>query len=64
MPVIGFGQNTNSAEIRGTVTDPSGAVVPNVSVNIKNIDTGVARDITTNNDGIYDAVSILRVTTR
>jgi hypothetical protein len=55
----GMAQNTNSGEIRGTITDPSGAVVPDVTVTIRNVDTGISKDVTTNNDGIYDAVSIL-----
>jgi hypothetical protein len=52
-------QNTNSVEIRGTVTDPSGAAVPDVSVTILNTDTGVTTQLTTNAAGIYDAVSVL-----
>jgi len=58
-PVSGFGQNTNSGEIRGTVTDSSGGAIPDVHVTILNIDTGVSADLTTNGAGIYDAVSIL-----
>ena len=50
-------QNTNSGEIRGTVTDASGAVVPRVTVTLTNIDTGVTVDFTTNGAGIYDTVS-------
>lgn len=56
---IGLAQNTNSAEVRGTVTDVSGAVIPNVSVMILNTDTGVSRKLTTNSAGVYDAVSVL-----
>jgi hypothetical protein len=52
-------QNTNSGEIRGTVTDPSGSVVPGVTVTILNTDNGVTKELTTNGAGIYDAVSIL-----
>ncbi|MGA8030485.1 MAG: TonB-dependent receptor, partial [Bryobacteraceae bacterium] len=59
IPGIGFAQNTNSGEIRGTVKDPSGAVVPGVSVTILNTDTSVSKELTTNDAGIYDAVSIL-----
>ena len=55
----GFGQNTNSGEIRGTVMDPSGAVIPGVSVTVLNTQTGVSRDLVTNSSGIYDAVSVL-----
>jgi hypothetical protein len=55
----GFGQNTNSVEIRGTITDPSGAAIPDVNVTIVNTDTGVSKDLATNAAGIYDAVSVL-----
>jgi hypothetical protein len=59
LAVPGFPQNTNSGDIRGVVTDPTGAVIPAATVTILNIDTGVAKTLTTNQDGIYDAVSIL-----
>ncbi len=59
MPGFASAQNTNSGEIRGTVTDPSGAVAPGVSVTILNTDTGVSKELTTNDAGIFDAVSIL-----
>ncbi|MCU1295039.1 MAG: TonB-dependent receptor, partial [Bryobacterales bacterium] len=55
----GFAQNTNSGDIRGTVTDASGAVVPDVAVTLLNTDTGVVKDLVTNSAGLYDAVSIL-----
>ena len=58
LPAV-FAQNTNSGEIRGTVTDPSGAAVPGVTVTVTNTDTGVTTTLTTNDAGIYDAVSIL-----
>ena len=51
-------QNSNSADLRGTVTDASGAVVPGVNVTILNTDTGFTLDLVTNAAGIYDAVSI------
>jgi hypothetical protein len=50
-------QNTNSGDIRGTVSDATGAVVPGVTVNLTNIDTGETKDFTTNDYGIYDTVS-------
>lgn len=50
-------QNTNSGEIRGTVKDSSGAIVPGVTVRLHNIDTGVTKDYTTNDAGIYDTFS-------
>jgi hypothetical protein len=54
-----FAQAVNSGEIRGTVTDPSGAVVPGVAVSILNTQTGVKTDVVSNDAGIYDALSIL-----
>ncbi len=54
-----FAQNTNSGDIRGTVTDPSGAVVPGAVVTLLNTDTGVVKELVTNSSGLYDAVSIL-----
>jgi len=56
---LGVAQSRNSGEIRGTVTDPTGAVVPGVKVTITNVDTGGTTDLTTNQDGLYDAVSVL-----
>lgn len=52
-------QNTNSGDIRGTVTDASGAVIPGVAITVLNVDTGVTKELTTNDAGLYDAVSIL-----
>jgi len=39
--------------IRGTVTDPSGGVLPNAKVTAKNIATGLAREANTGPDGGY-----------
>ncbi|HXM95414.1 MAG TPA: TonB-dependent receptor [Candidatus Dormibacteraeota bacterium] len=47
------------ATLAGTVTDPSGAQVPNAGVSIKNRATGVARDITTDSAGFYSAPNLL-----
>ena len=54
-----FAQNTNSGDIRGTVKDSSGAVVPGVTVTVTNLDTAVSKEMVTNNDGLYDTASIL-----
>src|SRR5580693_5043215 len=54
-----FPQSTNSGDIRGTVTDSSGALVPGVAVTVLNLDTGAAKDLVTNDDGLYDTASIL-----
>jgi len=52
-------QNTNSGDIRGTVTDSTGAVVPGVTVTVLNVDNGITKDLVTNQDGLYDTGSIL-----
>jgi Carboxypeptidase regulatory-like domain/TonB-dependent Receptor Plug Domain len=45
--------------ITGVVTDPSGAVVPNATVTITNMGTGVAmRTLKTNDSGTYDAEAL------
>ena len=54
-----FAQSTNSGDIRGTVTDPKGAVLPGATVTVLNINTGVSKDYTTNGDGLYDTSSIV-----
>jgi hypothetical protein len=55
MAVFVFPSSAQQATIVGTVTDPSGAVVPNVQVTITNTDTGVSHTIPTNEAGQYVA---------
>ena len=52
-----YAQKT-SGTIRGSVTDPSGAVVPNVAVVIRNEGTGSARAANTNDQGEYVAAEL------
>ncbi len=47
-------QNANSGEIKGTVRDPSGAVVPGATVKILDVQTGIVTPTTTNKVGLYD----------
>jgi Carboxypeptidase regulatory-like domain/TonB-dependent Receptor Plug Domain len=47
------------ATLSGTVTDQSGAVIPNAQVSIKNVATGVTRDLTTDAAGFYTAPNLL-----
>jgi len=45
--------------ISGTVTDSSARVVSGVQIRISNVDTGVTREVTTNEEGIYSAPNLL-----
>jgi hypothetical protein len=56
LSMTGWGQDT--ATIVGTVTDASGAVVPNALVSVANPDKGLVRDLTTNTSGEYTAAKI------
>src|SRR2546421_11944965 len=42
-----------TASLNGTVTDPSGALIPGASVSLKNVATNVERTTTTNSAGQY-----------
>ncbi len=59
MAGLATAQSTNSGDIRGTVTDASGAVIPGVKVTVLEVDTGVSNEYVTNGAGLYDTVSIL-----
>ena len=54
-----FGQSTNSGDIRGVVSDSTGAAIPGVTVTVLNVNTGVSKVFVTNNDGLYDTSSIV-----
>src|SRR6266404_4674278 len=47
------------AILSGTVTDPSGAAVPNAKVTITNVATGIVTAALSNNAGIYNAPNLL-----
>jgi hypothetical protein len=54
--VLGTGvvfAQSDRGTIRGTVTDPTGAVVPNARVVLTGTETGETRETTTSDDGIY-----------
>jgi hypothetical protein len=54
-----FAQAVSSGDIRGTVSDTSGALVPGVTVSVLNVETGVSKDFVSNQDGLYDTSTIL-----
>jgi len=53
-PAFGQSQAINGT-IEGTIVDPSGAVLPGVTVTITNTDTGTTRSVVTNESGVYRA---------
>jgi hypothetical protein len=50
---------TVGANLTGTVTDPSGAIIPNASVSITNNGTDITTKVVTNSSGIYTAHNLL-----
>jgi Carboxypeptidase regulatory-like domain len=50
MPFAAYAQR---ATIVGTVTDPSGGVVPNVNITVTQVETGLQHKTTTNDSGTY-----------
>jgi len=50
-----FGQTSGAGTITGTITDPSGGVVPAASVAVKNTATDAERTLSTNEAGIFVA---------
>ena len=50
---IATAQTAGTSGLTGTVTDPSGATIPNVTVTATHSDTGQSRSITTGADGVY-----------
>jgi len=52
---VGFGQaiSVNGGSIQGTITDSTGAVVPNATIVLKSSDTGFSRTLKTDSAGFY-----------
>ncbi len=49
----------SGASLSGIVTDPTGALVPNATITIRNTDTGATRTVTSNSEGFYSAPNLL-----
>jgi len=47
-----------SGSISGIVRDSSGAVAPNTTVTITNVNTGVSQKVATNNLGVYSFLAL------
>jgi len=52
-----FGQSTFGS-VTGTVTDPSGAVIPAARVEVTNEGTGTTRDVTTSSAGVFNVPNL------
>ncbi len=55
LSVMSFGQaiSVNGGSIQGTITDSTGAIVPNAPITITGIDTGSVKQITADGSGFY-----------
>src|SRR5690242_2814807 len=56
---VALGQaQANAADLQGTVTDSTGAVVPNATVTARNPAKNITRNATTNDQGLYRIVAV------
>ncbi len=53
-----FAQSDN-AQLNGTITDATGAVLTNAQVTVTNLATGVARNVVTNASGLYVVTNLI-----
>ncbi len=51
---VAFGQET-TGEIKGTVKDQTGAVIPNITISIEGVSIGFKREVQTDENGVYSA---------
>lgn len=56
--VLTLSAQTTTGTITGTVTDPSGAVVPDAKITVMNQAQGVTREMTTNTSGVFTAPNL------
>ncbi|MGB6199738.1 MAG: TonB-dependent receptor [Candidatus Acidiferrales bacterium] len=54
IPALARAQQSITGELKGAVTDASGAVIPGAAVSIQNVATGLVTPSTTNASGLYD----------
>ncbi len=59
LPAVLHAQGAASATLLGTVTDSSGAVIANASVEVKNVGTGIVQRVTSDAQGRYTAPDLL-----
>src|SRR5678816_2151145 len=58
VPTVLAQSQITTGQIQGLVQDANGAVVPGVNVEIKNLETGLSRSVTTNEEGRYVALAL------
>jgi len=58
-PVTQLRAQVAGGTLSGTVTDPSGSAVPNATIDIKALSTGVTRTVTSDSAGLYAAPNLL-----
>ena len=51
--VLAVQAQVETGQITGTVTDPTGAVIPNANITAKNVATGATRTTATTNSGVF-----------
>jgi len=54
---LGFAQSATTS-LRGTITDPKGAVVSGATVTLANPATGFSRTVKSGNDGVYQFLEV------
>ncbi|MFZ0392786.1 MAG: TonB-dependent receptor [Terracidiphilus sp.] len=57
-PVVLLAQNGQAGDIRGTIVDPTGAVVPGATVHLDNSVSGFARTTTTDPSGQFEFTNV------
>jgi outer membrane receptor protein involved in Fe transport len=50
---VAYAQQSATATIEGVVTDPNNALIPGAKIAARNVDTGLTREIVTDENGIY-----------
>ena len=58
-PHAAFAQTAATGTIEGVVSDPTGAVLPGVTVVVKNTDTGLTRELTSDDGRISQVLGFL-----
>ena len=59
LAAVAFGQaQITTGTIQGTVTDANGAIVPDATVEVKNLDTNFSKSLTTDEGGRFVALAL------